>query len=46
MKLWVEVITGYELDENDVLRALDGPAWSERRARLQSLGGPPTSATG
>jgi WD40 repeat protein len=42
IKLWVEVITGSELDADGSLRALDGPRWRDRRGRLRKLGGPPT----
>jgi len=46
IKLWVEVITGFELDEEGALRALDAPTWSKRRARLRSLGGAPRAMGG
>jgi WD40 repeat protein/serine/threonine protein kinase len=42
IRLWVEVITGLELDEEGAIRFLDAPAWHARRQRLQELGGPPT----
>jgi WD40 repeat protein len=41
IRVWIEVITGLELDEEAVIRFLDAPAWQERRQRLQELGGPP-----
>ena len=37
IRLWIEVITGFELDGNGSLRALDGPSWKERRGRLREL---------
>jgi len=40
--LWVQVLTGQELDDDGVARWLDAPAWQERRRRLDDLGGPPT----
>jgi WD40 repeat protein/serine/threonine protein kinase len=39
--LWTQVITGAELDENDLVRVLDATAWHDRRRRLDELGGPP-----
>ena len=39
--LWAQVITGLELDEHGVVRALDADTWQQRRQRLQELGGPP-----
>jgi WD40 repeat protein len=41
IRLWAEVLTGLELDEDGVIGALDGAAWRERRARLEKLGLPP-----
>jgi WD40 repeat protein len=41
IKMWVEVITGFELGDDGTLRALDGASWKERRDRLRKLGGPP-----
>jgi WD40 repeat protein/tRNA A-37 threonylcarbamoyl transferase component Bud32 len=42
LRLWIEVITGSELDpEQDAVRVLDPAAWRERRQRLEALGGPP-----
>ncbi len=44
IKAWVQVITGFELmDDDGALRALDGPRWRERRIRLVELGGPPAN---
>jgi WD40 repeat protein/tRNA A-37 threonylcarbamoyl transferase component Bud32 len=39
--LWVQVVTGMELDADGTARPLDGAAWQQRRARLEKLGGPP-----
>jgi hypothetical protein len=41
LRLWVEVLTGLELDADGVAGPLDGPTWQERRKRLDELGGPP-----
>jgi WD40 repeat protein/serine/threonine protein kinase len=41
--LWVEVVTGMELDDAGTVRVLDAEAWRKRRLRLQELGGPPGS---
>jgi hypothetical protein len=41
IKLWVQVITGMELDEHDVPHALDARTWHRRREQLQELGGTP-----
>jgi eukaryotic-like serine/threonine-protein kinase len=45
IKVWVEVITGLELGEDGAVRVLDGPAWSERKRRLDRLGGSPVPAS-
>ena len=42
IRFWVQVITGFELNAEGSLRALDGRRWHERRARLRELGGAPT----
>jgi hypothetical protein len=42
LRVWVEVITGAELDPCGEVAALDPKTWHERRQRLQELGGPPT----
>jgi WD40 repeat protein len=42
INLWVQVLTGQELDEHGVLRALDASAWHERRQHLENFGEPPT----
>jgi WD40 repeat protein len=39
--LWVEVLTGMELDAGGGRRVLDPPTWQQRRQRLEELGGPP-----
>lgn len=39
--LWVQVITGMELDLDGAALELTQQAWQDRRARLQQLGGPP-----
>ncbi len=43
LKLWVQVLTGVELDSLGNYRVLDSTAWQERRDRLEQLGGPPGS---
>jgi WD40 repeat protein/serine/threonine protein kinase len=42
LKLWVEVMTGMELGDDQIIHMLDAPAWRERSRRLEALGGPPT----
>jgi WD40 repeat protein/serine/threonine protein kinase len=39
--LWIQAITGMELDTSGVTRLLDAPDWQQRRQRLEELGGPP-----
>jgi WD40 repeat protein len=41
LRLWVEVITGLELDEGGEVRELSSKIWQQRRDRLQRLGGEP-----
>jgi WD40 repeat protein len=41
LSLWIQVLTGMELDENDVFHVLDAAEWQERRQRLEELGGAP-----
>jgi WD40 repeat protein len=41
INLWVQVLTGKELDEHDTVHALDTDTWHERRQRLEELGSPP-----
>jgi WD40 repeat protein len=43
IKLWVQVLTGVELDSQGDSRPLDSDVWHERRDRLEQLGGPPSS---
>jgi tetratricopeptide (TPR) repeat protein len=44
LKVWVETLTGLELDEQSGIRVLDALAWTERRRQLRQLGGPPDTA--
>ena len=39
--LWPQVLTGLELDEYGLPRALDAASWQQRRRRLEQLGGVP-----
>ncbi|HEV3261203.1 MAG TPA: protein kinase [Gemmataceae bacterium] len=39
--LWVQVLTGMELDDAGVLHVLNAETWQERRGRLQQVGGAP-----
>jgi WD40 repeat protein len=41
LRLWVEVITGRELDAGGEVAELDDKTWQERRDRLDKLGGAP-----
>jgi len=41
LRLWVEVITGRELDAGGEVADLEATAWQQRRDRLHKLGGPP-----
>jgi WD40 repeat protein len=41
VELWVQVITGLELDEKDAVRVLDVSTWRDRKLQLDALGGPP-----
>jgi WD40 repeat protein len=41
IKVWIQIVTGMELDQNDVPHALDAKTWHERYGQLQKLGGPP-----
>jgi WD40 repeat protein len=41
INLWVQVLTGMELDAGGAARLLDEYAWRYRRERLRALGGPP-----
>jgi WD40 repeat protein len=40
---WVEVITGLELDAMGSVSVLDNTTWRERRQKLETQGGPPTT---
>jgi WD40 repeat protein len=40
IKLWVQCLTGEELDEHGVIRRINGETLEERRLRLHKLGGP------
>jgi WD40 repeat protein len=39
--LWTQVLTGMELNSDEVVNTLDAEQWRERRERLNKLGGPP-----
>jgi WD40 repeat protein len=39
--LWIEVLTGLELDATGAIRELGAENWQERRRRLEERGGPP-----
>jgi hypothetical protein len=41
VRLWVEVLTGWELDEARAARTIREPELEQRRRRLAELGGPP-----
>jgi WD40 repeat protein/serine/threonine protein kinase len=41
LTLWIQVLTGMDLDEGDGARPLDGATWHRRRQELNTLGGPP-----
>ncbi len=41
IRLWVEVITGMELDSSNVIHLLDATTWQDRKHRLEQLGSPP-----
>ncbi len=41
INLWAEVVTGMELDETGTTRILSDVVWTQRRLRLDQLGGPP-----
>jgi WD40 repeat protein/tetratricopeptide (TPR) repeat protein len=44
LKVWVETLTGLELNEQSGIRVLDASAWIGRRRRLGQMGGPPDTA--
>ncbi len=41
LTVWVETLTGREMDEQGSVHDLNNDAWLERRERLEQLGGPP-----
>ncbi len=41
IEVWVQVITGMELDAGGAVRVLDAAEWHQRKQRLEELGGPP-----
>jgi WD40 repeat protein len=41
LRLWIEALTGFELDQDETLRSLSLPEQQFRRDRLEHLGGPP-----
>ena len=41
IEVWVQVITGMELDAGGAVRVLDAEEWHPRKQRLEELGGPP-----
>jgi WD40 repeat protein len=41
LELWVQAVTGLELEANGAVRVLDAVTWQECRQRLEELGGPP-----
>ena len=45
LRLWVEVLTGMELDGDDVVRPLSSDAVLERQPRLEDRGGAPQPNT-
>jgi WD40 repeat protein len=42
ISLWVQTLTGMELDEQDVFHVLDAAGWQQCRQHLADLGGAPT----
>jgi hypothetical protein len=43
VSLWVQVLTGQELDDHGAVHVLDADTWHERHRRLEELGGPPVN---
>jgi hypothetical protein len=41
--LWVQVLTGMELDRDGLFQMSDTTTWQQHCRRLQELGGPPLS---
>jgi WD40 repeat protein/Flp pilus assembly protein TadD len=44
LKVWVETLTGLELNEQSGIHVLEASAWTGRRRRLGEMGGPPDTA--
>jgi WD40 repeat protein/serine/threonine protein kinase/tetratricopeptide (TPR) repeat protein len=44
LKVWIETLTGLELNEQSGIRVLDAKALRLRRLRLRGMGGPPDTA--
>ncbi len=43
MVLWVQTLTGMELDDDGNVHELDAETWNDRRRQLAELGGPPAN---
>jgi len=41
LRIWIEVVSGLELDADGAINNLDAATIEERQRRLQELGGPP-----
>src|SRR5262249_5853050 len=41
--LWLQVLTGMELDAEGTVQVLPGDVWEQRRRQLHERGGPPTN---
>jgi hypothetical protein len=41
IRLWIQVLTGMELDQEGVAGGLSHETWNERRRQLEELRGPP-----
>jgi hypothetical protein len=41
VQLWVELLTGQQLDDAGDIHILEPDEWQQRRRRLDDLGGPP-----
>jgi WD40 repeat protein/tRNA A-37 threonylcarbamoyl transferase component Bud32 len=41
LKLWVQVVSGMEMDDAGTIHYLDPATWQDRHRRLQQQGGPP-----
>jgi WD40 repeat protein len=46
ISLWVQVVTGMELDRANYFRILDAETWHQRQQRLADMGGPPRTDSG